>query len=319
MNIESLYYFSELAKDLHITRTAERIHISQQTLSNHIMRLEEYYGVKLLNRHPKLSLTYAGEFVLRYAQQLIRNNENLQDILADIKHAKRGLIAFGASTLRMNSCLPYILPIFTEKYPLVEVDLTEATTDILEKIILAGDLDLAISLSHKNNSNLIKQHMMRDQVYLCITDSLLKKTFHHESEKIKKKSLQGANLVDFAQLSFCILKNHLGQTIQNCFRDAGFIPKKYMTSQYIQIATAIGSKGVAAFFATRTSLINQKDNFIEPVNAFPLVGKDGPIIQDVQLIQHKDRYLTKPCLYFKELLLQYGEEIESLDIEELTK
>ena len=60
MNIDSLYYFAELAKDLHITRTAERIHISQQTLSNHIIRLEEYYGVKLLNRHPKLSLTYAG-------------------------------------------------------------------------------------------------------------------------------------------------------------------------------------------------------------------------------------------------------------------
>ena len=46
MDTLSLYYFSELAKDLHITRTANRLFISQQTLSNHIMRLEEYYGVK---------------------------------------------------------------------------------------------------------------------------------------------------------------------------------------------------------------------------------------------------------------------------------
>ena len=57
MDTLSLYYFSELAKDLHITRTANRLFISQQTLSNHIMRLEEYYGVKLLNRKPSLSLT----------------------------------------------------------------------------------------------------------------------------------------------------------------------------------------------------------------------------------------------------------------------
>ena len=63
MDTLSLYYFSELAKDLHITRTANRLFISQQTLSNHIMRLEEYYGVKLLNRKPSLSLTYAGEYV----------------------------------------------------------------------------------------------------------------------------------------------------------------------------------------------------------------------------------------------------------------
>ena len=54
MDTLSLYYFSELAKDLHITRTANRLFISQQTLSNHIMRLEEYYGVKLLNRKPSL-------------------------------------------------------------------------------------------------------------------------------------------------------------------------------------------------------------------------------------------------------------------------
>lgn len=73
MDTLSLYYFSELAKDLHITRTANRLFISQQTLSNHIMRLEEYYGVKLLNRKPSLSLTYAGEYVLGYVWQLLLN------------------------------------------------------------------------------------------------------------------------------------------------------------------------------------------------------------------------------------------------------
>ncbi len=41
MDLTSLYYFTELAKDLHITRTANRLYISQQTLSNHILRLEE--------------------------------------------------------------------------------------------------------------------------------------------------------------------------------------------------------------------------------------------------------------------------------------
>ena len=48
MDIQSLYYFSELAKDLHITRTAKRLYLSQQTLSNHIQRLEEHYGLELL-------------------------------------------------------------------------------------------------------------------------------------------------------------------------------------------------------------------------------------------------------------------------------
>ena len=41
MDILSFYYFKELAKDLHMTKTASRLYISQQTLSNRILRMEE--------------------------------------------------------------------------------------------------------------------------------------------------------------------------------------------------------------------------------------------------------------------------------------
>ena len=61
MNLLSLYYFVELAKELHVTNTAQKLYISQQNLSQHIQRLEQYYGVPLFHRKPKLALTYAGE------------------------------------------------------------------------------------------------------------------------------------------------------------------------------------------------------------------------------------------------------------------
>lgn len=65
MNLLSLYYFVELAKELHVTNTAQKLYISQQNLSQHIQRLEQYYGVPLFHRKPKLALTYAGEPALR--------------------------------------------------------------------------------------------------------------------------------------------------------------------------------------------------------------------------------------------------------------
>lgn len=48
MNLVSLYYFTELAKELHVTNTSQRLYISQQNLTQHIQRLEEHYGVLLL-------------------------------------------------------------------------------------------------------------------------------------------------------------------------------------------------------------------------------------------------------------------------------
>ena len=57
MDLISLHYFQELSKDLNMTKTAERLYISQQTLSNHIQRLEQYYNAPLFYRKPSLSLT----------------------------------------------------------------------------------------------------------------------------------------------------------------------------------------------------------------------------------------------------------------------
>lgn len=85
MELISLYYSTELAKDLHMTRTAERLFISQQTLSNHIARLESYYGATLFYRKPRLMLTPAGEYVLSSANTILKEESNLKDILFDVE------------------------------------------------------------------------------------------------------------------------------------------------------------------------------------------------------------------------------------------
>lgn len=69
MDIISLYYFNELTKDLNVTKTAARLFISQQTLSNHIMRVETEFKTKLFYRKPKLMLTDAGREMLTFAKK----------------------------------------------------------------------------------------------------------------------------------------------------------------------------------------------------------------------------------------------------------
>lgn len=311
MNEQSLYYFIELAKDLHMTRTAKRLYISQQTLSNHIMRLEKYYGVKLLNRHPKLNLTYAGEFVLRFAQKTLRENDNLLDILADIKHDDRGLITFGASSIRLNSSLPFLLPIFTQQFPNIEFRIIEGTTDPLEHLMLEGQLDLAITNFRKEENAIISNHIMYDQVYLCVTDKLLHKYFGNKTEDIIHKSLNHANIADFSPLPFCILDNQLGQDIQQCFYEANIIPKIYLKNNHINLETSIGFTGIAAFFSNHTSLLIQKKSITDPIHVFPLYHKSKPLVQDIRIIHRKDQYMTSYCRYFYELLQKRATYLES--------
>lgn len=319
MDFTSLYYFTELTKDMHFTRTAERLFMSQQTLSNHIMRLEEYYGVRLLYRKPTLSLTYAGEQVLAFASHVLREEANLKDILSDIEHQERGAIRFGASTMRMSSCLPDILPDFSSRYPLVEIHITDANSAQLEQKILKGELDLAITVSQEENSQIANIPLMADQIYLCVSDALLQEYYPTRVLELKQKSSCHADVKDFSCLPFCMLDNRMGKSIEKCFNAAGFTPKLYTTSRYIQIGTALGLKGLAACFATRTSLLNMRGTTHDDINIFPLYLKDEPVFQQISIIYHVDRYRSTYILYFLKLVEEYFHQMGDIPINELFK
>lgn len=100
MNLISLYYFTELAKELHMTNTAQKLYITQQNLSQHIQRLEQYYGVELFYRKPKLSLTYAGEQLLLAAGRILSEENDLK------KPAQRYFPPGSRKLKNWNSFLP---------------------------------------------------------------------------------------------------------------------------------------------------------------------------------------------------------------------
>lgn len=315
MDLTSLYYFSELAKDLHMTRTANRLFISQQTLSNHILRLEEHFGVKLLHRKPTLSLTCAGEFVLAFAQLVNKEYTNLKDILSDVEQQERGVISFGASSMRMNTCLPHILSEFSTRYPHVELRLTNAISSQLEPMVLDGKLDFALILSGDPNFKLVDHHLLNDQVYLCVSDSLMKKYYGDEIETVKAQALAGANVADFARLPFCLHENRLGHKLMECFEAGGVAPKTYLTSADTRITTSLCFQGIAACFATQMRLINRQGDIPDDVNIFPVYHQGRPLAQQLSLIRRKDRYLTHYAKYFLDLLFRYFDELEHIHLE----
>lgn len=317
MDLISLYYFSELAKDLHMTRTANRLFISQQTLSNHIQRLEDYYGTKLLYRKPTLSLTTAGEFVLGFADVMNKEQVNLKDILSDIAQQERGVLRFGASNLRLNMCLPAILPQFSTRYPNVDIRITDAVTKQLEPLVLDGSLDFAVTLNGEEHPKLVNHQLMDDQVYLCVAESLLQSCCGETAQELKEKAVHGAEVKDFAKLPFCIFDNRMGRQINQCFEAFNITPRAYITSTYTQIGTTVCFQRLAACFISQMSLVSQQKEIPEDINIFPLNYKGQPLSQRLSLIRMKDRYLSHYSKFFLDLLFQYFSGVERVRMERM--
>lgn len=312
MDMISLWYFSEVVKDMHITKTADRLYISQQTLSNHIQRLEDYYGTKLLYRKPSLSLTYAGEQVLTFAHVIIKEETNLKDILSDIENQKRGVLRIGASIARANVCLPPVLVEFSKSYPEVEIRFTDGISSKLEPLVVAGELEFAIVLGREFNQKLISKRLLKDQIYLCVANELLHKVYGDKTEAIKERSINGAHIQDFAQLPFAMMTNRMGYRIRDCFEKAGLTPHVILSSTNSQMFMSACCNGHLACFMNQMSLVDAKNEYPQKMNIFPLLSDDQLMTHDLALIRHKDRYLSQHANYFLDLLFHFFEELEQI-------
>ena len=103
MNFLHLKYFLLVAEELNITRAAERLYISQQSLSNHISNLERELDVKLFTRSPKLSLTYAGDMLVDTATQILDLHSQFLTKVGDINRHYMGMLRLGISQVSGGS------------------------------------------------------------------------------------------------------------------------------------------------------------------------------------------------------------------------
>lgn len=315
MELNSLIYFSELTKDLNMTKTAERLYLSQQSLSYHILKLEEELGAKLFERRAGLRLTAAGEQFLNYARTAAREYENLKNRISDIEKQDRGSISFGASTLRMSSCLPAILPRFHEHYPNVEIRIADSISRHMIPRVIRGELDMAIVILNEEIPVLKTVELMEDQLYLCVSDSLLQRVYKETAGALKENALSRAYLKDFSLLPFCLYSNTLGNKVRGLFEAENIIPKAYITSTYTQIGVDLCLQGLAACVATQMNLTNLKE-IPKDLNIFPLYFGELAQTQSLKLIWRKDRYLSSYAQAFIDLLTDYFRSTEAKKIQQ---
>ena len=135
MNFQSLHYFIMLAREKNFTRAAEKLHISQQTLSASIAALERELNCKLIIRHVPLELTYGGRTFFHYALSLTGEEESMRRSLLDIAEEKTGELRIGVGYVRGRTLLPPILKKFGDKHPGVTFRILESTGPASSKAI----------------------------------------------------------------------------------------------------------------------------------------------------------------------------------------
>ncbi len=199
MNFSSMEYFTVLAQERNFTRAAERLHITQQSLSSHIAGMEKELGSQLLVRRVPLELTYAGEVMLKYATGFQKFHNDMQREFCDISQKQKGILRVGAATTRGQMILPKTIALFQESYPNISVELTEGSNGALHQKLLKGTIDLAIAEFPDNLSGISLSDFYREEHVLVVEKALFEKFLGFDAEECEKRLLAG----DYSALSKC--------------------------------------------------------------------------------------------------------------------
>lgn len=138
-------YFLAVAQERNVTRAAERLHLSQPSLSAAVKQLEGQLGVALLQRDGRgIALTPAGELLARRGTELVALAEAVAADVRERGAQPAGRLRLGLSPTARYGVAPRLLATWAAATPGVMLYTQEDTTGALLRDLAAGRLDLAV-------------------------------------------------------------------------------------------------------------------------------------------------------------------------------
>ncbi|MEU8751035.1 LysR family transcriptional regulator [Streptomyces chartreusis] len=145
VHVRDLRYFVSVAEELHFTRAAERLYVSQPALSKQVRALERHLGVELFRRDPQgVTLTEAGAALLPHARRVLDAWSEGSAALEAARVAARSTLVVGMSTSPgRGGLLPAIRSRFTAAHPDTVLRLRQVSWEDPTAGLADGDADIA--------------------------------------------------------------------------------------------------------------------------------------------------------------------------------
>lgn len=144
--------FLMVCRCMNFTRAAEKLHITQPAVSQHIRFLEEHYRTKLFcYSGKKLKMTSAGELLKSAAITMLHDEQSLQN---QMLHSDDGFqdIRFGATMTVGDAVMSKVLERYLLHYPDAQLHMEVANTQTLLERLDNGEIDFALVEGYFNKS-----------------------------------------------------------------------------------------------------------------------------------------------------------------------
>ena len=171
MRLTQLQYFMAVYEHQNITKAAEKLHISQPSITIALKELENEYHVNLFHRiNKKMYLTEEGQIFYRYASAILKNVQDLDNSMQDLT-GNRNMIKLGMPLQIGAFLLPLLCKDFKTASPKINLSLVECgAMDIVDKL-LREELDIAVACIEAQSTVLDLIPLFETEICFCVHKS----------------------------------------------------------------------------------------------------------------------------------------------------
>ncbi len=307
-------YFLVLAEELNISRAARRLYISQQCMSNHLRRLEIEMNSVLFIRKPSPRLTPAGEALVRYLKTLQRLENSIHGEINDLNNNSCGLLNVGIHASRARILIPMLMESYGPQLTQIKMNISDGMTDDFQQKLQTGELDAFIGLNPSTTPMLQSYCLMQEDIYLAISDFLLRRYFKEKSDEILQRGVYGVDIREFQEIPFIInhQSSNLTQSINEVLKknDVGLNVAFQVNGNDMHIDLSsmdMGACFVPQMFIPYVERTNQRiQSQGRHLHCFPLKGFSK--MNRLCLVLCKDTYMFSALRIFLLLTQQLFEE-----------
>lgn len=168
VTLRQLRAFLAVAEEGRFTRAAERLQVSQSTLSALVRDLEHNLSLKLFDRHTRmLRLTQAGEEIVPLARKTLFDLDHALDNLGELRGLGRGRVVIAASSVQAALFVPRVVEAFWRDHPGVEVSVLDAPQTQVLELVRSGAADLGLGTESGHRHDLAAQAIGSD-TFACV-------------------------------------------------------------------------------------------------------------------------------------------------------
>ena len=183
MTIRHLQIFVAVADCGKMRAAAERLHISQPSVSQAVRELESYYNIKLFERlYQRIYITETGKKLLPYARHIIDSFETMEGFINDTSSGN--VIRVGGSVSVGTRLLPPMIKSLENEVPDVDVCVIVDNTAAIEGKIQRSELDIAVVEGIVRSDELVKKDIYDDELVLVVGPE--HELFNHPGIKLKE-------------------------------------------------------------------------------------------------------------------------------------